>query len=253
MSSPILAITGMHRSGTSLLSQYLSECNLLVGQSLLDGGVVSGKTRGGHHEDKSFVELHTDILAYNHTSIFVTKAHRLPLRLNDLYRRRASELLYARKDWSQWGWKDPRTALLLDLWANESDRIKFLFIFRSPLQVVDSLLRRGRNKMITCKPAIALQSWLIYNQQILDFVEHHPSRSILVEVEDFIACPEATTTQLSNRFGFDMPSVPLDSFFSKGAFQRACSEESERLGRTEYGLLSACLSTYESLKALSTV
>ena len=251
MSRPILAITGMHRSGTSLLSQYLSECGLLVGQALLDGGVVSESSRGGHHEDEEFVELHKKILGDNHSSIFVTSERRLPLKVSARRRQRSAKLLKARQDWPQWGWKDPRTALLLDLWAGESDRIKFLFIFREPLQVTDSLLRRGRNKMITQEPAIALQSWLVYNRQILDFARRYPSRTLLVEVEDFIAQPETVTSALSDRFGFDMPAVPLENFFSEGSFKRSRSLAVETLAKTEYGLLASCLNTYESLKTES--
>jgi hypothetical protein len=249
MSSDILAVTGMHRSGTSLLSHYLSECNLPVGKTLLDGGVVQSGSKGGHHEDKEFVDFHEEILRANRSSIFVTQEKKLPLKINPRLHRRAADLIAARKNWPQWGWKDPRTTLFLDFWADVSEQIKFLFIFREPLQVVDSLIRRGRDPIISKNPVVALQSWLVYNQQILSFFKQYPARSILIEVENFIEDPNRLAMTLAKQFQFEIEPVPLENLFSANSFKRSLSPVSEELAKDQKNLLLECQSVYQTLRS----
>ncbi|MBS1528172.1 MAG: hypothetical protein JST19_21175, partial [Bacteroidetes bacterium] len=62
MQSGVLIILGMHRSGTSLVTNWLYHCGLQVGENLL------GKNAGneeGHFEDTEFLKLHEEILAAN--------------------------------------------------------------------------------------------------------------------------------------------------------------------------------------------
>ncbi len=243
-----LAITGMHRSGTSLLSQYLYECGLSIGKELLDGGIVSGNSRGGHHEDREFVEFHEKILRANRSSIFITQEKKLPLKITPRLRRSAEDLIDARKNWSQWGWKDPRTTLFLDFWAAANKNIKFIFIFREPLQVVNSLIRRGKDDIVLRKPVVALQAWRVYNKQILSFLKRNKERSILFDVEDFIENPTALIPALVNRFHIKVSTVELDSFFSKESFNRSLSPESAELAKAENILLLECQDIYKKLK-----
>lgn len=243
-----LAITGMHRSGTSLLSQYLYKCGLPIGRELLDGGIVSGTSRGGHHEDKEFVEFHEKILRANRSSIFITKEKKLPLKITPRLRRNAENLIDARENWAQWGWKNPRTTLFLDFWAATNENIRFIFIFREPLQVVNSLIRRGKDEVVLRRPVVALQAWRIYNKQILSFLKRNKERSILFDVEDFIEDPTALISALVNRFHIEVSTVELNSFFSKESFNRSLLPKSAELIETENVLLSECQDIYKKLR-----
>ena len=60
--APILIITGMHRSGTSVVAAALASAGLHVGSRLMPGG--RGNPRG-HFEDLDFVSLHERILRAN--------------------------------------------------------------------------------------------------------------------------------------------------------------------------------------------
>ena len=93
MAEPII-ITGMHRSGTSLVASLLQEAGLSIGERLLG---PSAGNRKGHFEDVDFVELHEDILADNGASLYWDG---LPtqLRMGEDHQRRAVTLIYARRD-----------------------------------------------------------------------------------------------------------------------------------------------------------
>jgi hypothetical protein len=159
------------------------------------------------------------------------------------------DLIEARKNWSQWGWKDPRTTLFLNFWVDINEQIRFLFIFREPLQVVDSLIRRGRDPIVSQKPVVALQSWLVYNRQILSCFKQYPARSILIEVEDFIENPSYLAVTLAHQFQFEIEPVPLENMFSAGSFKRSLSPLTEDLANAQKDLLLECQSVYQALKS----
>ena len=47
-----------------------------------------------------------------------------------------------RRDIDLWGWKDPRTSLLLTFWDSLLDEARYLFVYRHPVDVLSSLVRR---------------------------------------------------------------------------------------------------------------
>ncbi|HZX74061.1 MAG TPA: hypothetical protein VFE57_06560, partial [Cyclobacteriaceae bacterium] len=55
----ILVVTGMHRSGTSVVTQWLQQCGLHVGDELLGAGIGNSV---GHFEDVDFLRAHSDFL-----------------------------------------------------------------------------------------------------------------------------------------------------------------------------------------------
>ena len=61
--------------------------------------------------------------------------------------------------------KDPRMLLMLDFW--ESLSIKPMAVVRNPIDVADSLVRRG--EPITQAQAVKL--WQVYNRHLLEFVK----------------------------------------------------------------------------------
>ncbi|HZY35534.1 MAG TPA: hypothetical protein VFE53_02735, partial [Mucilaginibacter sp.] len=65
MYNNILIIAGMHRSGTSVVSQWLKSCGLNVGEQLLGADIGNIE---GHFEDIDFYRFHEDTLEENHES-----------------------------------------------------------------------------------------------------------------------------------------------------------------------------------------
>ena len=66
MASKVVVIVGMHRSGTSLITQWLQRCGLFIGDSLEGPGVGNVQ---GHFEDIDFLQLHQELLLKKKLSI----------------------------------------------------------------------------------------------------------------------------------------------------------------------------------------
>ncbi|NJL52619.1 MAG: hypothetical protein HC930_11085 [Hydrococcus sp. SU_1_0] len=121
----------------------------------------------GHFEDLDFVEFHQQVLKAQELNIAGwTKANRL--EVPDSFRALAVDLLATRQALGIWGWKDPRTTLFLDFWSELIPHAKYIFVYRSPWDVVDSLFRR-HDVIFQQDPNFALTQWCNYNQAILDF------------------------------------------------------------------------------------
>ena len=155
-----VCITGMHRSGTSMVAKMLNSCGLCLGA---ESALVapSRDNPNGYWENKDFVSLNNGILSEFGSS------WDYPRRLPDgwesdqkmvPYRARVEVLLQGLKGHEPWGWKDPRTCLTLPFWMSILPQTKVVVCLRNPLEVVLSLHRR--------KPSdytIGLTPWRVYD------------------------------------------------------------------------------------------
>jgi hypothetical protein len=189
--APVVVLTGMHRSGTSLFGRYLMASGVDLGDALI-GPLPSNPY--GHFEDLAFVELHEQALA---------RSWKHP-RFSAEERAAARQLVEARKGRGlPWGWKDPRTCFFLSEWAELIPEAVFVLLFREPLQVVDSMCRRRERD--TNSPEAnsgALGSWIGHNRELLRFHRKQPERSLLVSVERAVRNPAGLAQALRERTGF---------------------------------------------------
>ncbi len=176
--STAVVITGMHRSGTSFVASALEAAGLPVGERLLTD--FPGNPRG-HFEDLDFVTLHEDALAALPEGSFVTSD--APLALAADQRARLAALVAARSALPAWGCKDPRTTLFLDDWQRLLPRPRWVFVYRHPLEVLASILRRGINRDVLAVPELGLRVWRAYNERLLAFHAAHREESLLVSID----------------------------------------------------------------------
>lgn len=199
-----LVITGMHRSGTSLLASLFAGAGVSLGTRLI--GPSRGNERG-HFEDLDFYEIHARTLEFNgieeHGFTLVAELTVPP------HLREAAAALVAGKAAAgvPWGWKDPRTCLFLDLWEALLPESRFVFVFRSPWDVVDSLVRRG-DAVFARQPLLAARVWLHYNRRILEFFRRHPSRSVLVALEQVVSAPAGVFATVRSRLDLPLGEPP---------------------------------------------
>jgi hypothetical protein len=198
-----LVITGMHRSGTSLVASLFAGAGVHVGTRLI--GASRGNDRG-HWEDLDFYELHARILEANGVGNegFSCAADLIvPPPLRD----QAVAVIAAKAAATPWGWKDPRTTLFLDFWRSLLPEAVFVFVFRSPWEVADSLFRRG-DELFGRHPAFAVRVWHHYNRRILDFCAAHSSRCLVKEVTQIVADPAAVFAEVRERLGVPVGEPP---------------------------------------------
>ncbi|HVR95161.1 MAG TPA: hypothetical protein VMW27_01005 [Thermoanaerobaculia bacterium] len=174
-----LVIAGMHRSGTSLLANIAARAGVDMGSSLM------GKSKGnrhGHFEDLELVHLQETWLESRGWSALVPPPEGA-VQLTSSEEDEARSLVARRADKPLWGFKDPRTALFLPVWDRLLPDPLYLLVYRHPIEVALSLLRRGLDVEVQLNPWVAVQAWTVYNAHLLRFRLDHPERCLLWHVE----------------------------------------------------------------------
>jgi hypothetical protein len=179
--SHVVVITGMHRSGTSLVSSLLQRAGIHIGEKLLAANSANPR---GYFEDVGFYEFH-ELLLHQRKQTYLYVDGNFTFEPTDAERERACQLIAERSHRSRWGWKDPRTALFLDFWEKLLPAGRFLFVYRHPIEVLLSLLRRGE---FDRHPSLmmGLHAWYIYNSHIKSFCDRHPDRCLLVHIDGVV-------------------------------------------------------------------
>ena len=247
MTSHVLVIAGMHRSGTSLISQYLSVCGLEIGKELHNSALSNPKSAyDGHHEDKEFMEFHREIL-YGQHLYFPTTELRLPIKLSHKNREKALALVSARAHKPLWAWKDPETTLFLNCWHEILENPKYLFLVRHPLAVVDSLVRRKTDTKIVLDPAKGLKVWIVYNRQVLRFYEKHTESCLVCEIDHLIQNASYLLDGLRDKLGIELNDIPFEQIFEKKAFRSHYSEQVKDLETQAPEDMKTALKIYNEL------
>jgi O-antigen biosynthesis protein len=196
----VVVITGMHRSGTSLAASLLARAGLNIGDTLLEASRANPR---GFFEDADFVEFHKQILRDRGRTILVDEG--FSFEPSQAEHDRAAQLVAARSDKALWGWKDPRTSLFLDFWDSRLDEATYLFLFRHPLDVLLSLLRRGESDALGLTSGI--RAWETYNRRILEFHAGRSERCALVHA-DGLSMLDPLNDVLRRRLGVDIAVTP---------------------------------------------
>lgn len=209
-----VCITGMHRSGTSLVANLLSGCGLYLGneEDLMPATVDNPK---GYWENREFLVLNNEVLAElggdwesppaTHEG-WPEEARFRPLRA------KAELLLEKFAGHEPWGWKDPRTSLTLPFWMSlnglrvpfwldVAPKLKIVLCLRNPLEISRSLSTRRFSPT-----SAGLDLWLLYNREILNATL--PEDRIVTHYEAYFRDPHAELRRVLNFL--DMPiSVEL--------------------------------------------
>src|SRR5690242_17245936 len=110
--SKVLIVVGMHRSGTSMITQWLNRCGLSIGEELYPADMAN---REGYFEDTDFLKVHQELLKKrNHPSTGFIDQPVGHLQHGEL--QRIQDLIDTKSKKEEWGWKEPRTCLFLDVY-----------------------------------------------------------------------------------------------------------------------------------------
>ncbi len=201
----------MHRSGTSALTGVLRQAGLYLGE-VLDQGFTHN--RSGLQEAASILYMHNDLLQKNGGDWFDPPEQvewgKLHLAVRDLF-------IESRRGQPLWGFKDPRTVLVLQGWLDVLPAAKLVGVFRHPLEVARSL--NARNGMAI---EAGVQLWETYNRRLLDWYQQRPFPLI-----DFSASEEevrAAMAKATRALGLDDSG---GAALFAGALRRNQAEDSE--------------------------
>lgn len=180
----VIAVLGMHRSGTSCLTGLLEDADVYLGN-------VSKKNPynlKGNQENLRIMHLNDAILADNNaswdnpqTGNAVWNAERKK-ELEDIIKEYEGE--------KNWAFKDPRALFTLDGWLEMLPDLKFIGTFRHPLAVAQSLHNRGKMPQDE-----AFNLWSRYNERLLAYHEKFD-----FDIVNFNLEPDAYLLSVSKAF-----------------------------------------------------
>lgn len=205
-SPQVFIIAGMGRSGTSLVANFLQSLGVHMGDRLPE---ADKHNRYGYFEDLDFIHFHEQILARHGLDYFANP--RQPLSLIQEEITAARNLIKAKSIRPSWGWKDPRTAFVLDFWHNELPHAHFIFLFRDPVEVFLSQLKSHE---WTDDPLNIFDAWVAYNAHVLDFYSRYPHQSILCNIHGLLQDIRTFEALMSKKFGLSA-SIAKELYYSE--------------------------------------
>ena len=165
----VIIVLGMHKSGTTLVSQMLHASGINMGD--FDESVTYD--RGNQYERESSFRLNLDILEAPDDEVLDLAAP-ADLHLNTSQREKMQEIIARNQAPGQaWGFKDPRTSLTYPLWAQELPPHKIIVLFRHASQVWPRYKWLGKRYYHTnfSRAYSYVQRWQEHNRSILECLQ----------------------------------------------------------------------------------
>ena len=190
-----IAVTGMHRSGTSMFAHFLHESGVFLGDHLYKN---EDDNPYGHFEDEDFISLHQkETKKYGVDFEYLVKDSFEPTEdWKDAAARMYHKKLNNNKNKALWGWKEPRTALFLDEWKSIDPKIQFVFLFREPSAVVSSLCKRHGKFYNPNYISLFYKVYIHHNQQIARYIQKNLNFT-LISYESLVTRTEDAVEVLS--------------------------------------------------------
>lgn len=204
----------MHRSGTSLVGSLLAAQGIEMGQDLLRADRLNPH---GYYEDLDFLTLQRHVLAAavahgegGHPDWgWVERGELAPAALAAGAGEARALVAERRARGRPWGWKDPRTSMLLEWWDEIlAGDARYLLVYREPWEVADSIQRSGAAVWVD-NPGYAARIWCTYNEHVLRFHAAHRDRALLVSTRALVAEPERFAALAAARLDLDIPAATV--------------------------------------------
>ncbi|MCP3739196.1 sulfotransferase family protein [Rossellomorea sp. BNER] len=178
--SKVICILGSGRTGTSLMAKTINIMGVNLGDNLIEADQTNPK---GFWEDAEIVKIHRQLLSrIGRFNYYASKWENDPVVIE-----RKNELInYIDDQFNNsniWGWKDPKTSQLLDLWKGilkkRNTEVYYIIMIRNPNDVLNSFDRAyGTQKELSLK--------LWYLRTILSLLKTSGEKRIVVDYNDFI-------------------------------------------------------------------
>ena len=251
-----LIVAGMHRSGTSLLASLLHRCGCPMGGVLLP---TAAPNPPGSFEDQEFLGLNRRMLEATvpadrpgHADWGWTEdmdGRGIDAGGLDSYIGEAEALIAHRQASAAgacWGWKDPRTSVLLDFWDARIEGARYVFVYRSPWDVADSMQRLGVPVFLR-NPQFAYRIWHHYNRALVTFARKHRDRVLIMSAEAVVRSPQTVPELIRSVFGFELHAVAA----SEGADPALLKSVDSSLARLAAAAHPECVELLADLEGIA--
>ncbi len=184
----ICVILGMHKSGTTMISQILEHSGISMGADSQKLDYDSGQ----QYERLSTQELNMRMLGCNQKT-FSLDVFR-PVKLNTIKESLINEVgeLVSRLSSSKmgnWGFKDPRTCLSWGVWESQIPDCKLIGVWRDPREVLKHyvpnrpIYKQSPSRIFRAYKT--LRAWYFHNDCMVKAIEKH-EESLLFNYASFM-------------------------------------------------------------------
>lgn len=175
----VFVILGMHKSGTTLIAEILHKSGIEMVENWENS---KDYDKGEKYERKATNLLNKEILNCQNLNSISNKINKVEAIDEKEKETMQSIIQSCESKGLNWGFKDPRTCLTYTIWEKYLPKHKLIIVFRHPEQVIKHYTSKVKikNKWKTFKAA--LKTYKIYNEILLDIVEHYDKNNfILIE------------------------------------------------------------------------
>src|SRR5258706_2467641 len=189
-----VAVAGMHRSGTSMVTRLLNLCGLYLGK---EGDLLSATKDNleGFWENAKLQRINDEILTSFGGGWDIPPVLQVGWETSPHLASIIQNANLAIKEISQqqpvWGWKDPRNSFTLPFWKRLIPNLKIIICIRNPFEVYHSLARIGAASGI-----FSYNLWLAYNQQLITSTK--PEERMITHYDSFFREPQSELRRLVN-------------------------------------------------------
>lgn len=239
MNKKVVLVTGMHRSGTSVMAQWLHRCGLHMGDRLAGAGIGN---EDGHFEDENFLHLHEDLLR-NHNLPVTGFTDNAIMPLTETETAQLTSVVNNKyNQYNQWGWKEPRTCLFLNAYGKLLPQAFYFVVVRNYNDTINSLVtreykiqeekishkkgihklkwnwfkRKSLEQMLKQMATQFLRTWINYYEHILTHIAFVPPERVVV-----ISCPQLLHTdreifsKLTQAWGLQLDYTAFAAIFKQ--------------------------------------
>jgi len=180
----IYVILGMHKSGTTLVSQILHHSGINMGE--FDEGVSYDK--GNKYERKATLDLDMDLLGTADFEVLELSGRDHAAMTAEQRRTMQKIIAQCEAQYDDWGFKDPRCALTYRLWAEELPPHKIIAVYRDPAQVWPRFRWNGKRKYHTNfhRAYTYLERWHEHNAEILKYLEDGENDYLMINYHELM-------------------------------------------------------------------
>ncbi len=200
-----ICITGMHRSGTSMVARMLNLCGLYLGHEEQLMPPDEGNPTG-YWQNQAMDQLTEDIMGHfaGEWDFLLPSMPQGWEMQNDMesYRKRAQQLIQALGLQEPWGWKDPRCSVILPFWKSILSNLKIVVCLRNPVATARSLARH-----VGSTDAFSYNLWLQYYRRILN--DTGPCERLITHYDTYFLYPDRELQRLLDWLGWSISGEQL--------------------------------------------
>jgi hypothetical protein len=208
----IVVVLGMHRSGTSAIARGLKALDVELGDNLMPGAPDNNER--GFWEDMDIYRFNERLLAKIGSAwnrMAPLDGERLRREDFSAERYEATYLLEGKFSASKvFGFKDPRTSVLLPFWKCIFDDLdlddRYVIAVRNPLEVTESLRKRDN-----LEATLGLMLWLKYNWAAVENTEGR--QRVCVSYRKLMEQPAAELERISQAIDLVTPAPSTPALY----------------------------------------